>query len=101
MQGELSDEEIKADIMYKLFRKDCWGAKYLPFDAMVHWIGKQVKRNGKRVEKMMKELIKEGYLFVHKKGDTISLNSSRSKEIAEYIQKNLKQSHSDVHEYES
>jgi len=85
---ELSDEQVKADIMYRLFRKDCWGAKYLPVNTIVHWIGKHVKRNGKRVEKMIRELVKEGYLLVHKKGGTISLNSTRSHEISEYIEKN-------------
>ncbi len=89
MVSMLSDEQIKADIMYRLSRKDCWGARYLPTDTIVHWMGKHIKRNGKRVEGMIKELVKEGYLFVHKKGGTISLNPSRSREIAEYIQKNL------------
>jgi DNA-binding transcriptional regulator YhcF (GntR family) len=89
MRDELSDEQIKADIMNRLLRKDCWGAKYLPVDTLVNWMGKQVKRNGRRVEKMIKELVREGYLFIHKKGGTISLNSSRSREIAEYIQNNL------------
>ncbi|MEM1569249.1 MAG: hypothetical protein QXG56_00810 [Candidatus Bathyarchaeia archaeon] len=26
----ISDAEIKADIMNRLLRKHCWGAKYLP-----------------------------------------------------------------------
>lgn len=88
MEKGLSDEQIKADIMNKLLRKDCWGAKYLPVDTLVHWIGKQVKRNGKRVEKLIRELVKEGYLFIHKKGGTVSLNPSRSREISEYIERN-------------
>jgi hypothetical protein len=91
MQEELSDEQIRADIMSTLLRKNCWGAKYLPVDTIINWLGKHVKRDGKRVEKIIKEMTKEGYLFVHKKGGTISLNPSRSREIAEYIQKYLRE----------
>lgn len=91
MQEELSDEEMRAEIMSRLLRKDCWGAKYLPADTIIHWLGKNVKRNGKRVEKTIKELVKEGYLFIHKKGGTISLNPSRSREIVEYVRKNLRE----------
>lgn len=39
----LSDEEIKADIMYKLLRKHCWGAKYLPIDTLVNWLSKMIR----------------------------------------------------------
>lgn len=69
-----SDEEIKADAMNRLMRKGCWGARYLPVDSLVHWLSKKVKRNGKRIRRLIKELVKEGYLLVHKGGKTISLN---------------------------
>jgi len=55
---------------------------------MVNWLGKKVKRNGRRVERMIKELVRDGYLFVHKKGGTVSLNPSRGQEISEYVEKN-------------
>jgi len=38
---ELSDAEIKADIMNKLMRRNCWGAKYLPLDTLVNWLAKK------------------------------------------------------------
>ena len=82
-----SDEEIKADIMNKLMRRGCWGGKYLPLDSLVNWLSKKVKRNGKRIRKLIKELIKEGYILTHKGGETISLNPALSREIIEYIKR--------------
>ncbi len=82
------DEEIKADLMYRLLRKHCWGAKYLPLDTLTNWISKQAKKNGKRVKKCVEDLARDGYL--HKKGNTVSLNPARSKEIVEFVKKVLK-----------
>jgi len=84
---EYSDEEIKADIMNKLMRKGCWGGKYLPLDSLVNWLSKKVKKDGKRIRKLIKELIKEGYVLAHKGGRTILLNPALSREIVEYIER--------------
>lgn len=81
-----SDEEIKADIMNRLMRRGCWGGKYLPLDNLVNWLSKKVKRDGKRIRKLIKELIKEGYILAHKGGETVSLNPAFSREIIEYIE---------------
>ena len=83
-------EEIKADLMYRLLRKHCWGAKYLPLDTLINWISKQIRRNGKRVRKCVEELAEEGYILFHKKGNTVSLNPARSRAIAEYVKAVLK-----------
>jgi hypothetical protein len=87
---EVSDEEIKADLMNRLLRKHCWGAKYLPIDTIVSWVSKKIKRNGKRVRKCVEELVKEGYILLHKRGEAISLNSTRNRDISEYIKTVLK-----------
>jgi len=84
---KVTDTEIKADIMNKLLRKNCWGAKYLPIEALVSWIAKRIKKNGKRIRRNIKELVNNGYLLIHKGGRTISLNPTMSKEILEYIEK--------------
>jgi len=86
----ISDEQIKADIMNRLMRRNCWSAKYLPIDTLVNWLAKKLKPDGKRVRRLIKELIREGYLVPHKKGKTISLNSAKSEEIIKYIEKFLK-----------
>lgn len=86
---ELSDEEVKADIMNKLMRRGCWGAKYFPLDTLVNWLAKRLKRNGKRVRRIIKTLVNEGYLFLHKGGRTVSLNPAMSREITEHIERML------------
>jgi hypothetical protein len=39
---------------------------------------------------MVKELLEEGYILAHKKGETVSLNPTRSRDIAEYIRRVMK-----------
>jgi len=87
---ELSDDEIKADILNRLLRRGCWGAKYMPKETFVNWLAKRVKRNGKRIKRLMRELIQNRYLLVHKKGETVSLNPAKSMEIVQYIERILK-----------
>jgi hypothetical protein len=85
---EITDEQLRAVIMEFLLQKGRWGAHYFPIDTMINWIGRKVKKNGKRVERTIKDLVKDGYLFLHKKGGTVSLNPARSQEISEYIENN-------------
>jgi hypothetical protein len=70
-----------------LFRRNCWGARYLPADTLVRWLSRKVKRDGKRVERMIKELVNDRYLILHKKGETVSLNPAKSEEIKEKVLK--------------
>ena len=89
MRKELSDQQIKADIMNKLFRRHCWGAKYFPFTTLINWMSKQIKKNGKRVQRLIEQLVKDDYVITHKRGRTISLNPTRNREILEYIKRIL------------
>ncbi len=82
----LSDEEIKADLLNKLMRRGCWGGRYMPIESLVNWITKKVKRNGKRIRRLIRELVEQEYLLVHKGGRTISLNPSFKNEIIKYIE---------------
>jgi hypothetical protein len=84
---EMADPEIKADVMNRLLRRNCWGAKYLPKDTLVNWLAKRVKSIGKRVRNLIKALVNEGYLLLHKGGKTASLNPVRSRDIIEYIER--------------
>lgn len=81
----IRDEEIKADILNRLFRRGCWGGRYLPVKSLVNWLGKQIKKNGRRVRKAIDELHKDGLLLKHKGGETISLNTKRKREITEHL----------------
>jgi hypothetical protein len=87
MISEITDEEVKADVMNRLLRKGCWGAKYLPLDSLVNWLARKVKSNGKRVRKIIKELTNDGYLLLHKGGQTASLNPAMRREIIDYIER--------------
>lgn len=87
---EVSDAEIKADVMNRLTRKHCWSAKYIPLDMVVNWLGKQIKKNSRRIRRCIEELAKEGYILSHKKGEAISLNPARSREIIEIIKSVLR-----------
>ena len=85
MTVDLTDKQVREAVMQLLVKKGRWGAHYLPLDTVVNWLGKKVLRNGKRVGSAIKDLVKEGYLFLHKKGRTISLNPSKSSEILDLL----------------
>jgi len=87
---ELSEQEIRADLMHRLLRKHCWGAKYLPLDTIIRWMSGKIKRNGKRIQRVVRQLVNEGYLILHKRGKTASLNPAKSREIVEFIRKIVK-----------
>jgi len=88
--SHLTDEEVKAAILSFLDMKGRWGAHYFPLNTIVKWFSRKVKRNGKRIRNCVEELVKERYILFHKKGETISLNPARGKEITEYIKSVLK-----------
>ncbi len=88
-KAELSDDQIKAEIMQRLLRKGCWGKVYLPVDSLARWVGGMIRRDGKRVRKLLDEMVQDGYLGRYKKGETIYLNFARRNEITDYIKKHL------------
>jgi len=81
----LSDEQVKAAIVEFLVKKGRWGAHYFPIDTMVNWMGRKVERNGRRVRACVKELVSEGYILLHKRGETASLNPAMTEKIKELI----------------
>ena len=87
---ELSEQEIKADLMHRLLRKHCWGAKYLPLDTIIRWMSSKIKRNGRRIQRAVRQLVNDRYLILHKRGKTVSLNPTKSREIVEFIRKFVK-----------
>ncbi|MFQ6052414.1 MAG: hypothetical protein ACE5K4_12090 [Candidatus Hydrothermarchaeota archaeon] len=85
MFEELTDRQIKASILEFLIKKGRWGNYYFPLETLVNWLSKKIRRDGKRVRKCLRDLVNEGYILIHKRGETISLNPSRSMEIKEFI----------------
>ena len=62
-------------------------ARYLPLDTLVRWMGRKMRKNGKRVERLVRQLVNDGYLMLHKRGRTVSLNPRRNKEIIDFIRR--------------
>lgn len=85
----LSDNEVKMAILEFLVKKGRWGAHYFPIDTLVNWMGRKVERNGKRVRACLKELVKHGYVLMHKKGGTASLNPALAQQIRHLISPTL------------
>jgi len=83
----LSDEQVKASILEFLLNKGRWGAHYYPLDTLTRWLGKKVRKNGKRVRVCLRDLVNEGYVLIHKRGETVSLNPAMTKEIIDFIRK--------------
>ena len=71
-------EKEKAQIMFKLARKENWGAKY---DRTEHF------KRFQHLNETIKELSKTKWLFIYKKPNFIgiSLNPNFKKEIKEFI----------------
>jgi ribosomal protein S19E (S16A) len=90
MKQAYSDAEVRVLILNFLVRHGRWGAHYYPSDSLVNKIARIVKNNGKRVRKIVKELVKEGFLLLHKKGETVSLNVTRKLDIIDYIERFMK-----------
>jgi len=72
----------KAQIMFKLARKNNWGACY---DRLEHF------KRFEHIDEDIKELSKTEWLIIHKKGKFagISLNSNYKKEIIDFIETNM------------
>ncbi len=77
----LNPDQIKWEVLWRLKRRGCWGARYTPRDAIVSWLTRTIKDNGAKVNKVIDELIKKELIIKQKKGKTISLNPRLKKEI--------------------
>ncbi|RLI42985.1 hypothetical protein DRO64_05845 [Candidatus Bathyarchaeota archaeon] len=83
--NSFTEDEIKIIVLDKLRKRGCWGGRYTPLDSLIRWLGKKIKRNGRRVRAAIRQLINDGYLILHKTGKTVSLNPTRSREIMKFI----------------
>ncbi|MEK6973771.1 MAG: hypothetical protein AABW41_00805 [Nanoarchaeota archaeon] len=86
---EFSDEDkIKATILYNLRRKKMIGNVHTHFDTLKKGFPSHIRKD---VEKIAKELVKQGYLITKPTsyGLQVSLNKEKIKEIEEFIMKIL------------
>lgn len=91
MKRDYFDEELKGLILNFIMRKGRWGKHYFPIDTMKNWLSQVVQNNGRNIDKKIKELHNEGFLILHKRNTTVSLNPRMKYEILEYIKKNLRE----------
>ena len=93
MRQEKSDEELKAWILYKLAKHGYFHGRHTGFENIAKGFKPQHlgKLGNKRIDKLAIELIKYG--FIVKKptsyGLHVYLNSSKSKEIKDFIKRVL------------
>ena len=90
MRRDYTDSELRALILDWLERHGRWRAHYFPLDTLINMLSHVVKNNGRRIRGTVKDLLEKGYVLLHKRGETISLNPTRSREIVEYIRKLMK-----------
>jgi len=82
------EENIKATLLYHLRRKKVIGGVHTPFDTLKKGFPSHV---GKEVDKIAKELIKEGFLIPKPAsyGLQVSLNKEKIGEIEVFIKRIL------------
>ena len=88
--NELSEGEIKATILYKLVRRGCWGECYFPLDTLVNWLGKKIKNDDKTVREAVASLESNGYLLLHKREETASLNLRMKGQVIAFIKRYIR-----------
>jgi len=78
------EDKIKATILYHLRRKKIIGGVHTHFDTLKKGFPSHL---GKDIEKIAKELIKEGFIIIKPAsyGLQVSLNKNKLKEIEEFI----------------
>ncbi len=93
MREEKSDEELMAWILYKLAKHGYFHGRHTAFDNIAKGFKPQHlgKFGYKKIDKLSIELIKQGLLIKKPTsyGLHVYLNSSKSKEIKEFIKRYL------------
>ncbi|MGD0424559.1 MAG: hypothetical protein ABSA92_14055 [Candidatus Bathyarchaeia archaeon] len=81
----LSDEQIKATILFKLYKRGNWGGSHTAFDNLKKgWKQEDLGKHGlKRIEKLSRELIRQGFIIPKPTnyGPQVSLNPRQNQEI--------------------
>ena len=89
----ISDEEIRAAILLKLYKRGNWGASHTAFDNLKNGFKLQElgKQGSKRIDKIGKDLIREGLIIPKPThyGLQVSLNPRQHEKIISTIKKIL------------
>lgn len=89
----LSDDEIKAAILFKLHKRGNWGGSHTAFDNLKKGFKDTDlgKHGAKRTDKLAKELIRQGLIIPKPThyGLQVSLNPRQSETIIEFMRRFL------------
>ncbi len=87
----LSDDEIRATMLFKLHKRGNWGGSHTAFDNLKKGFKDEDlgKHGGKRVEKLAKELIRKGLIITKPThyGLQVSLNPRESETIIAFMKR--------------
>ncbi len=87
----LSDDQIKATILFKLHKRGNWGASHTALDNLKKgWSEADLGKHGlKRVERLAKELMRHGTIVPKPTsyGLQVSLNPRQSEEIIVFMKR--------------
>jgi len=89
VRRDLTDEQIKADILNRLVNAGAFGSYHIPIDRMRGWIQNKIKKNGRIVTKCTDDLAGTG-LLIKTARNTIYADRQRLDETFDYIDKHLK-----------
>jgi hypothetical protein len=78
-------EKLKVHILRRLYDHTYIGNKYIPIEEL-KWGLPSHARNMKAIHKAVKELVRNGCLILHKKGNTVSINPVMLKKVKKSIQ---------------
>jgi len=85
----MKDEYLRAQLLFKLYRRGIWGGKHTPLRNLFHLVDSASIKDSKRA---IKELNNLGWTFIKiSTGEEhISLNPHKNQEIKDFILKVLK-----------
>ncbi len=87
----LSDDQVRATILLKLHKRGNWGASHTAFDNLQKGFkdADLGKRGAKRVDKLARELIRQGWIIPKPTGYglQVSLNPRESQTILAFTKK--------------
>ncbi len=85
----LSDDEIKAIVLFKLHKRGNWGASHTAFDNLRKGFKDEDlgKHAVKRVDRMAKELVRHGRIVTKRThyGEQVSLNPRQHEAIIDFM----------------
>ena len=85
----MSSEELKAQLLFKLYRKGIWGGRHTPIKNLFHIVNKAHLNESKEATKELNNL---GWILIKKSTgeEHINLNPHKKEQIKNYILEFLK-----------